>query len=68
MSSDRGRYLELKRGILCIDCHTKITNRLEEVRTRYATARRGILQPVDAKASSVLPSSDQPPKQRLAEA
>ncbi len=67
-SDERGRYVELKRGILCIDCHMKIIDRLEEVKTRYAIVRRGVLQPVDAKASSVLPSSDRSPEQPLAEA
>lgn len=52
-SNDRGRYIELKRGILCIDCHRKITGKLEQLKTRYVAARRGILQP---SAKQPLPS------------
>ncbi|MDH5362589.1 MAG: hypothetical protein OEW84_04670 [Aigarchaeota archaeon] len=68
MSNDRGRYLELKRGILCIDCHTKITDRLEKLRASYATARSRILQPLDLGKPSPTTADQQVPKEELPEA
>jgi len=70
MSNDRGRYVELKRGILCIDCHRKIMEKLEQLkRGRYTVGRQPIPQPADAKTPFSAtwdwrPVEQRPPKTR----